>query len=94
MRERRARDTGLERHMLPITVVFVLSALSASFIAKEETSRSRCWRLSGTKSKVSAIAGGCSKDMSDRNLAGFNLLPTGQTTFPALLHVSKCDFAI
>jgi hypothetical protein len=32
--------------------------LSASFIAKEETSGSRCWRLSGTKSKVSAIAGG------------------------------------
>ena len=70
MRERGARDTGLERHMLP--VVFVLSALSASFIAKEETSGSRCWRLSGTKSKVSAIAGGCSKDMPDRNLLGFN----------------------
>jgi hypothetical protein len=58
-------------------VVFVLSALSASFIAKEETSGSRCWRLSGTKSKVSAMAGGRSKDMPDRNLLGFNLLPTG-----------------
>jgi hypothetical protein len=65
----------------PLQVVFVLSALSTSFIAKEETSGSRCWRLSGTKSKVSAMAGGRSKDMPDRNLLGFNLLPTGQCTY-------------
>jgi hypothetical protein len=70
-------------------VAFVLSALSASFIAKEETSGSRCWRLSGTKSKVSAIAGECSKDMPDRNLSGFNLLQTGHIAFrgPAQLEM-------